>query len=599
MKTIRFCQVGLVLSVLLVSIFLSSCLKIVKLSQPDHTQAGEIITTTLVTNLSVEVGPSLVISPYIGVHLPDRWTVISPVLYQGGYTGSLVYDASLATEMEALIPNHNYKWWVGYGDEHNSTTPGLTATTVISIQTQPQAGLYYLDYMTGDSYDGLIYDLQENIPITVTAAYGAGWQSRQPLVQAVFGTTSLTLPIALVDLGQMAPDRFKLESSPPAGWQASFWSENALITTTGSMTLYQALPLILQLNLPSNTALGSHFIPITATSLSQPEAKASIWVEVSILSGQKGYFLTANKNIWVIDPVTWEIIEPVDIPTNGAKPNAIALSPNGEQLYITLSDPNDSLLIFDTTTHTPISSPLPLGYEAGLTTFNCDGKIALVLGQTLDIMAFVDTRTLNVIKYLYLPSVAKGVKTSSCKTHLALITGADDSVTVIDTKLMKVRKTITGFSDPIDIVIAPNDKRAYVANSDNTTLGIIDLTTQALLENVDLGNDTMSQLAMAPDGHSLYVGDMGRLLVTSPSPFYINLLKGSTSVSDIEVSPDGQWIFVTYDHAWGALSIIEAKGYNVIKTVPFKESIISLALYSPPCCKLVYLPLLQKNRDNK
>ncbi len=591
----------LVISSLWVIAFLTGCVTIKSVDQPTYAQAGHIFTTTVAAYPSDYPGDG---RPYFGLHLPEGWLVMEPITYSGSYTGSLTYDSDLSAQMESTLPETGYYWWVGEGNQHEVLSSGQTATGTLRIQTGHQAGFYYLDYMTGDSEDGLNSDLKENIPITVTAAYGAGWRpipSRQYVASQVI---TINIPATLVSLGQSGLDSFDLSAIPPAGWQADFYGPMP-ITNTGPMTFLQTLPLTLQVMAPPDVSPGSKLISISATSTSDANATASALIDLTLLSDQRGYALTSNNAVRVIDPMTHQRVEISSSPMPYAE--SLAIHPDGEYIYATFPDnvlvlPGYHILeIINTTTGVHYVCLLPEGARLGIVTFTCDGSKVLVTDRAANRLFFLRTA---VPRFPFpagtitaLPGIVNHVAIGGCGTNLALTTHKNNgSVAIIDTDLMTVVKTIPGFNNPGDVVVTSDGQRAYVANADGT-IGVIDLVNQTLVENLDVGNTTANQLAISPDGQFLYIGAATRLLVWG-SPTSDIYFPGN--IQDIEISPDGRALFVAHNQSTlsptnSAISIVQTSSNQVMDVIKFEDTLRKLTLFSPACnCQLTYLPIVLK-----
>jgi len=97
--------------------------------------------------------------PYLGICLPQGWTIPGDTIPCAGvYDATIVYDFNLALEQESLSPApEGYYWWVGVGEEEESegSPEGGSVYSEVQIQTDGQTGRFYLDYMLGNSSDGL------------------------------------------------------------------------------------------------------------------------------------------------------------------------------------------------------------------------------------------------------------------------------------------------------------------------------------------------------------------------------------------------------------------------------------------------------------
>lgn len=159
-----------------------------------------------------------------------------------------------------------------------------------------------------------------------------------------------------------------------------------------------------------------------------------------------------------------------------------------------------------------------------------------------------------------------------------------DSVTVLNLKKNTVEETIhdTSFNEPFRISITPNGKRAYVANSDGTTLSIIDTKNNKVIGLIH-GFDGPSGVGITPDGKHAYVNNYGASQgVGSGNGTTVSVvnLKKKKIVKEITVglapaalavSPDGKYVYVINyvdgNPNTGTMSIIKTKNNKVIATV--------------------------------
>ena len=143
---------------MVIMILLPGCLWFKSISQPSSILPGEIFTVLIEATVEFDgshEGP-VTSAPYFGICLPNGWRIPGDVVTcTGVYNEEIIYDPNLALEKEDLNPApEGYYWWVGDGNEVLSPVYG-TAYGEIQIQTNEQMGLFSIDYMLGNSFDGL------------------------------------------------------------------------------------------------------------------------------------------------------------------------------------------------------------------------------------------------------------------------------------------------------------------------------------------------------------------------------------------------------------------------------------------------------------
>lgn len=160
-----------------------------------------------------------------------------------------------------------------------------------------------------------------------------------------------------------------------------------------------------------------------------------------------------------------------------------------------------------------------------------------------------------------------------------------DTVTVLNLKNNTLKQTIHdgSFKGPFKISISPNGKKAYVANSDGTTLSIIETKHNTVIGIID-GFDGPSGVGITPDGKFAYVNNYGGPQgVGSGNGTTVSVvnLKTNTIIEEITVgqapaalalSPDGKFAYVINyvdgNPDTGTISIIKTKTNTVIDTIP-------------------------------
>lgn len=598
----NFWRFGLAL-IVPVTIFLGGCITIKKIEQPSQGYSNTVFTTTLSASPDVTSSKG---QPYLGVHIPENWTLTSPFSYTGGYTGTFIYTPERSSQLEKVWSKADYYWWVGEGDEHEVMTSGLTATVALRFQPDDRTGFYYLDYLVGKSGEDLVSDFQVSLPLTITALYGSGWKPISSHQYDAKSVTTTNISVTLVNLGEAGTDTFDLSISPPEGWQVNFSTADTVITNTGELDFLQPHLLNLELTPPPQVTPGSTVITLSAQSTMDENAVASTTVNVTFLSDQRGYALTDDNAIRVIDTLVQELVEDWDIPNGYAE--SLAIHPGGEYIYTTFPDnalvyPGyHALYIDDIVGGDPWFKLLAEGSTLGLVKFTCDGNRALISDRSTNKLYVLNTVAprlpFQLGEITDLPGIVNDIALVGCGSDLAVTTHQNsDTITIIDTKDATVVKAISGLNSPEDIVIT-GGQRAYVANVDGA-IGEVDLNNQTLIGNVDTGSTVVGQLAVSPDGKNLYFGATDRLLGRGEPSFSITF-QGNT-INDIEVSPDGRLLYVAHTSTLyrksSFISIVQLDNLQIIDVIKTDKNLRKLTLFpSSPCyCWQTYLPLVSKS----
>lgn len=164
------------------------------------------------------------------------------------------------------------------------------------------------------------------------------------------------------------------------------------------------------------------------------------------------------------------------------------------------------------------------------------------------------------------------------------IAGAD-SVTVINLQNNTVYKTIThsSFQEPYTITINTDGSKAYVTNSNSTTIAIIDTSSHEVTGVID-GFDGPSGMVITPDGKYAYVNNYGGpegKKSGNASTLRVVDMKTHTIIGDpirvdlapaaLAMSPDGKFVYsanyVDGNPETGSLNVISTKDNKIVNTL--------------------------------
>jgi len=147
-------------------IFLSSCIYFQTINQPTVALPNEIFTVSI--TVTTEGGEY---EPYFGVCLPIGWIIPGDSIQcSGAYNETIYYDSLLSVEQENVSPaSDGYYWWVGNGMV-DATSIG-TVYSDLYILTDDQMGIFSIDYMLGDSYNGVNYQKSNNHQIEIAEEF--------------------------------------------------------------------------------------------------------------------------------------------------------------------------------------------------------------------------------------------------------------------------------------------------------------------------------------------------------------------------------------------------------------------------------------------
>jgi YVTN family beta-propeller protein len=159
-----------------------------------------------------------------------------------------------------------------------------------------------------------------------------------------------------------------------------------------------------------------------------------------------------------------------------------------------------------------------------------------------------------------------------------------DSVTVLNLKNNSIQQTIydSSFNEPFRVALSPDNKKAYVANSNGTTLSIIDTKSNTVTGTIG-GFDGPSGIAITPNGAFAYVNNYGGpdgvgsgngttvSVVDLKANDIIDTITVGQAPAALAMSPDGKFVYVINyvdgNPGTGTMSILSTKNNMVIGTI--------------------------------
>lgn len=229
--------------------------------------------------------------------------------------------------------------------------------------------------------------------------------------------------------------------------------------------------------------------------------------------------LPNNAGLAVIDTTSNTVTAYVDLPP-GPNATAVAISPDGTYGYI-LNDADDggspSLYQFDTTTNTLLSGVnvmLPSGgYGGSGLAFSADGASLYVSSSGDGNVYVIDTASNTVQQTIYVAGSPGAMALSPDGGHVFVAQTPNydsNSVSIIDTSTNAVSNVLVG-NGPAYVAFNPNPGLpfAYVSNSNDSTVSVIELATMSVIGTfaTGAGGDDTLGIAVSADGINVYLAN--------------------------------------------------------------------------------------------
>ncbi len=251
---------------------------------------------------------------------------------------------------------------------------------------------------------------------------------------------------------------------------------------------------------------------------------------------------------------------------------ALAISPNGNDVYVVNADDN-TVSVIDTTTNTVVSTISPAeGYGRGFAALaiSPNGEYVYVADGFSDAVLVIATATDTVVGKPISVGVNPSALAISLNGQYVYVANADDNtVSVIDTATNTVvGKPISVGANPSALAISLNGQYVYVANNGSGTVSVIDTATDTVVGNTPVGNYP-SALAINPNGNDVYVGHNydGSSSTVSVIDTATNTVVGNIPVGNgpgaLAIGPSGQYVYVA-NNGDGTVSVIDTATNTVI-----------------------------------
>ena len=288
-----------------------------------------------------------------------------------------------------------------------------------------------------------------------------------------------------------------------------------------------------------------------------------------VVSANSKYIYVTERfgnTLAVIDASTHQIIDNAIFA--GTEPAGVVLTPNGKTIYVASQGgpagwaTSDLILVQDFFNSEPNFGLAVSPNGKSLYVASDSGPGVISVYDTAGAGKFVNNIVVGnaPIDVAFTPNGKTAYVTNS----------SDGSVSVIDVKTNSVTGSpITGLNEPFGINITPNGDTAYVLNADS--VGVIDTKTNLVTSSIDLspdGDGTGYFMGMTPDGKYLYVpvvksGSKGSLVVISTVTNMEIVQSPVAQLGDapaaVAISPDGKHAYVT-DVVDGTVTVIAISG---------------------------------------
>jgi DNA-binding beta-propeller fold protein YncE len=287
---------------------------------------------------------------------------------------------------------------------------------------------------------------------------------------------------------------------------------------------------------------------------------------------------SASNSVDVIDPHTFKVIRRFSV---GQWPQHITPSWDFNRLYVNNTESN-SLTEIDPRTGKPgrtfsVRDPYNLY-------FTPDGRRAIVVAERYQSLDFRDPRTWKLIRSVRVPwPGVDHLDFSRDGRYLLASTEFSGMVVKVDVRRMKLAGRVRVGGLPVDVKLAPDGSRFYVANQGRGGVSIVNPHTMKRTGFIRTGRGA----------HGLCVSRNARFLYVS------NRMKGTISVIDfahrrvrktwrvggspdmLQVSPDGRRLW-TSDRFYQSVTVVSTRSGRVLRRIRVGPAPHGLAYFPQP-----------------
>src|SRR5436190_11337988 len=293
------------------------------------------------------------------------------------------------------------------------------------------------------------------------------------------------------------------------------------------------------------------------------------------------------RTVTVIDGKTHQPVSEIAVP---GRPRGIAVSADGQRLYVALSDtvrqkagPADGIIAIDVRERR-IVDRLPAGTDpeqfaisadgrwvyasnedAGMTTgidlearriaaryavgiepegvaISPDGRWVYVTGETSNTVSMIDIKAQRVVANLLVPARPRAVRFSRDGRRAFVTSEIGRALTVVDVARHATLATIAitdSGAKPVGVSLSPDEQLAYVATGRGNSVAVVDLAARKQIASIPVGRRPWG-IAISPDGRTLYTanglsGDVS--VIDTATRQVVATIKAGAGAWGVAVSP--------------------------------------------------------------
>lgn len=249
------------------------------------------------------------------------------------------------------------------------------------------------------------------------------------------------------------------------------------------------------------------------------------------------YVTEANDSVAVIDTATNTVFTTISL-APGSAPIGIAITPNGQFAYV--ADQNNGTVSIISIATNQVVGAIPGFVDPWGIAITPNGQFAYVVdlngGVSPGYVSVIDLSTNTIV----VPSIVvergpTAIAITPDGLQAYVTNENDNSVSVISTASNTVIATIAVGINPFQVAVSPNGQFVYVSNNaytsiTNSSVSVISTATNSVVATIPLDSSGPADLAVTPDGQTLYVtSTIGTYAISTATNQVLDLIPGAQS----------------------------------------------------------------------